>query len=418
MTTEPDRVLVARLRDSPHHATRDAAFSALYERYSKKLSAHLRTWSKDLETIEDMVHDTFYLAQQAIVSGVFRDDGGDFSSWIFSVASNVARNRFRKKETELRHLDPLGRRKSAREVDSTTHTVEAKELSSLVAAAMDKIPARHRRALECIRHGSIQAVASEFGVSRSMAYKLVKSAKQSLADNMSLSQSMRASCEVCGRWCGDRQSRCDECRRKMTYRSRKADGLCQKGCGRQAREGMTECRECRNKASARRKAAYADRKARGVCVACESPAVGRARCAACAELVNGRKASARTERTRVGFCLHCEKPAVNGAKRCQECIDQKKANDRLEKRRLYESRKSAGLCVRCGRKSTGALCGECLKSDRVVAKKKAATASSAGLCRCGERRVRGLKRCQRCVDRGDRCDRKRYASKRKTGRTS
>lgn len=410
----PDGVLVVRFRDSSCQDTRRAAFSTLYERYSKKLSAHLRTWSKDREAIQDMVHDTFCLAQRAIASGVFRDDGGEFSSWIYSIASNVARGRFSKRSTELRHADRLGRREAARDIDSTSGTVDENELSSMVAVAMTKIQAKHRLALTLAQNGGLKAVMKELGISKSGASRLVMIAKRALADMMPLSQPLRASCEVCGRLRGERQNQCDWCRQKAAYRARKTSGVCTKGCGRKSRDGDTRCQECRNKTNSRRKAAYVDRKSRGLCVSCNDAVIGSARCDTCASSVNGRKTAQRTARH--GLCLHCERPAIAGAKRCRECVAESRFASRLAKKSLYESRRSSGLCVRCAQRlAGGVLCGACLESDRVRRTKKAASTRTGGLCRCGGRIVRGLRSCKRCVDRSARRDKERYASRRAAG---
>src|SRR4051794_28278779 len=77
---EPDGGLVARVR-----AGDEAAFEAVYDRYSRPLLSFCRHMLGDLQEAEDAVQHTFLSAHRALLS-----DGRDIhlKAWLFAIARN------------------------------------------------------------------------------------------------------------------------------------------------------------------------------------------------------------------------------------------------------------------------------------------------------------------------------------------
>ena len=85
-----DEKLMIRIRkDDPD------AFEELYHRYSSRVLNFLyRLWSRDEETAQDLLQDTF---MRIIDKADFFDETKRFSTWLFTIASNLSKNELRRK---------------------------------------------------------------------------------------------------------------------------------------------------------------------------------------------------------------------------------------------------------------------------------------------------------------------------------
>lgn len=79
------------------------AFGHIYDRYSGRVARLLRTYARDNADLEDMVHDTFSKAMDALSS--YRSEGV-FRSWLFTIALNVGRKEVRRRKKVLSLEDP------------------------------------------------------------------------------------------------------------------------------------------------------------------------------------------------------------------------------------------------------------------------------------------------------------------------
>ncbi len=79
------------------------AFGHIYDRYSGRVARLLRTYARDNADLEDMVHDTFSKAMDALSS--YRSEGV-FRSWLFTIALNVGRKEVRRRKKALSLQDP------------------------------------------------------------------------------------------------------------------------------------------------------------------------------------------------------------------------------------------------------------------------------------------------------------------------
>ena len=166
--------------------------------------------------------------------------------------------------------------------------------------------------------------------------------------------------------------------------ARSAEGLCTR-CGKaQAADGRTACEPCLEKRRASDRARYAAGKAAG-------KLYGGAN--ADAKRRSGRTKSKRRQQSRraAGLCIRCgHNPPVEGGTTCAPCRDKRQAAER----RQYEVRRAAGLCARCGGPAFDALsrCGPCAVIDEASRSPERKNARSQKLY--AERRARGL--CTSC----------------------
>jgi hypothetical protein len=96
---------------------------------------------------------------------------------------------------------------------------------------------------------------------------------------------------------------------------------------------MIRCAAC----NAEHNMSHAKRKAQGLCVRCQAPAVpGMTRCQAC---LDDNQAQRETRRA-AGLCVQCGKNPAPPGERCQSCRD--------NEQRWYAGRKQEGRCIDCG----------------------------------------------------------------------
>ncbi|MCP9751139.1 RNA polymerase sigma factor [Ferruginibacter sp. HRS2-29] len=78
-----------------------AAFDELYERYGQKLFSYFfRMLWKNKELAEDCTQDIFI---KLIKHAEGFDETRNFSTWIYSIANNMCKNEYRKKEVRVLH---------------------------------------------------------------------------------------------------------------------------------------------------------------------------------------------------------------------------------------------------------------------------------------------------------------------------
>ncbi|MEI6222016.1 MAG: sigma-70 family RNA polymerase sigma factor [bacterium] len=102
MTFTDDHKLDAQLASAAKHDTE--AFAELYEKYVRRIYAFIRyRISATNEEVEDLVAEVFMKVVDKL--GQFDDTKGNFASWLFTIAGNHLRDRFRKKTVSTVSLD-------------------------------------------------------------------------------------------------------------------------------------------------------------------------------------------------------------------------------------------------------------------------------------------------------------------------
>ena len=95
------------------HKGSGSAFDELYSRYGQKMYSYFfRMLWKNRELAEDFTQDLFV---KVIKHAEDFDADKNFSTWLYSIANNMCKNEYRKKEVRTHHLQAV---KPARSVDA------------------------------------------------------------------------------------------------------------------------------------------------------------------------------------------------------------------------------------------------------------------------------------------------------------
>lgn len=166
---------------------------------------------------------------------------------------------------------------------------------------------------------------------------------------------------------------------------------------------------------------YTFYKSAGICVRChQNPAEpNRVMCAACAEKERQSAADNRKALKEMGICPYCGQNKIfSGESCCPECAAKKYISNRVRRNPAYDSQyqhdrkerlKSAGICIKCGKRRAVAgktKCGVCAASERIRAREyrqrkgiavDRSERSSYGKCYfCGEPVMSGKRVCEKC----------------------
>jgi RNA polymerase sigma factor (sigma-70 family) len=123
----------------------DAAFGELADRHAPRLSALAERLLGDAVEAEDLTQET--LLQAYLGLGRLRDPER-FSSWVYGIALNLAKMRLRSRRNgALPALDPTRLAALVAADPSPAEILETREVWSLVASALNVLPAAQRRAV-------------------------------------------------------------------------------------------------------------------------------------------------------------------------------------------------------------------------------------------------------------------------------
>ncbi len=188
---DPDVRLMLRVRDD------DAgAFETLVRNYQSRVERLMRQIAPDASAAEDLTQDVFL---RIFRSRKRYEPGAKFSTWLFTIAGNVARNAHRSAsrrheyaETDSPHLangDASGlygvtQLAVERSALMPARRMEADEQIARVQAAVERLPERQRVAMVLSRfeHLSYQEIADSMGLTTKAVKSLLSRARVSLRD--------------------------------------------------------------------------------------------------------------------------------------------------------------------------------------------------------------------------------------------
>jgi len=166
----------------------DAAFEALFERWAARLLRFLERMVKDTAVAEELVQETFLRVHRA--RSRYEPDA-KFSTWLYTIASNVARNELRRPFRRAPHDSTDAEREGAplelaAEESPVDEIVNARREGSEVEAALQKLPERQRAALwlAAVEGLPYAEVAQALDTSESSVKALVHRARVALAEQL------------------------------------------------------------------------------------------------------------------------------------------------------------------------------------------------------------------------------------------
>ena len=183
-TTDPDVRLMLQVRDD-----NAIAFEELVLRYQARLISVLQNLVQDRDRAEELAQDVFLRVYRA--RKTYTPDA-KFSTWLFTIAHNVARNAVRslsrRREVNVtassgavpsQSLDEMAAAPSGL---TPSRQLDKAELTEVVRAAVDSLSERQRMAilLAKFEHRSYADIASTMGLSIKAVKSLLSRARENL----------------------------------------------------------------------------------------------------------------------------------------------------------------------------------------------------------------------------------------------
>ncbi len=166
----------------------DAAFDALFERWASKLLRFLERMVRDRAVAEELVQETFLRVHRARARYVA---DAKFSTWLYTIASNVARNELRRPFRRAPHDSTDAEREGAplelaAEESPVDEIVNARREGAEVEAALQQLPERQRAALwlAAVEGLPYAEVARALETTESSVKALVHRARVALAEQL------------------------------------------------------------------------------------------------------------------------------------------------------------------------------------------------------------------------------------------
>jgi RNA polymerase sigma-70 factor (ECF subfamily) len=181
-----DRVLVDRFKSGDA-----AAFDEMVSRYWDRIYSMVNQLLRNSEDAEEVTQDAFIRAHRGLVN--FRGESA-FSTWLFQIATNLARNRYwywwRRKKDKSVSLDAPLRSDSettlgeviAAEVETPDDITVNREFVTRIASGMERLGAKHREILilRNVKNQTYEEIAGILGISVGTVKSRIARARESL----------------------------------------------------------------------------------------------------------------------------------------------------------------------------------------------------------------------------------------------
>lgn len=185
-----DRLLVDRFK-----AGDQSAFNEMVSRYWDRIYAMVNQLLRNNQDAEEVTQDAFIRAHRGL--GNFRGDSA-FSTWLYQIATNLARNRYwywwrRKRDRSISFDQPLTADSSISlaevipsDVETPQDATVTQEFVDRVAECMEMLNEKHREILTLrnIQNLSYEEIASILTISVGTVKSRIARARESLREKM------------------------------------------------------------------------------------------------------------------------------------------------------------------------------------------------------------------------------------------
>jgi RNA polymerase sigma-70 factor (ECF subfamily) len=185
-----DQLLVDRFRKGD-----GAAFEEIVGRYWNRIFSMVNQLLRNPQDAEEVTQDAFIRAHRGLAS--FRGDAA-FSTWLYQIATNLARNRYwywwRRKRDQSVSIDaPVGPGNDTTladiipaEVETPDDITVTAEFVDRIGHGMERLRARHREILilRNVRNLSYEEIAGILGISIGTVKSRIARARESLRKKM------------------------------------------------------------------------------------------------------------------------------------------------------------------------------------------------------------------------------------------
>ena len=122
------------------------AFRLLIHRYQKIVFSFLGKFLFQAQILEDLAQETFLRAYRHIADFNV-EKGASFSTWLITIARNLAINEKAKNKTGREHRNKYIDKHQTFNEENTQHTLEKNDLNSLVHNAINQLPYKFHTAV-------------------------------------------------------------------------------------------------------------------------------------------------------------------------------------------------------------------------------------------------------------------------------
>ncbi len=185
-----DRLLVARFKKGDQ-----SAFDEMVSRYWGRIYAMVNQLLRNTQDAEEVTQDAFIRAHRGLEN--FRGDSA-FSTWLYQIATNLARNRYwywwrRKRDKSISIDQPIGSEGDMTLADVLPAQVETpdditvtQEFVDHIAIGMEKLSAKHREVLVLrnIKNMTYEEIAQVLEVSLGTVKSRIARARDSLRSKL------------------------------------------------------------------------------------------------------------------------------------------------------------------------------------------------------------------------------------------
>lgn len=191
MSTKAQEVALDRLLVDRFKSGDDAAFNEMVSRHWDRIYGMVHQLLRNQQDAEEVTQDAFIRAHRGL--GNFRGEAA-FSTWLYQIATNLARNRYwywwrRRRDQTVSFDQPVSDSNSTplSEVFSTEMATPGditvnQELVDHIALGMEKIGAKHREVLilRNVKNLSYEEIAEVLGISVGTVKSRIARARESL----------------------------------------------------------------------------------------------------------------------------------------------------------------------------------------------------------------------------------------------
>ncbi|AWI10709.1 RNA polymerase sigma factor [Ereboglobus luteus] len=186
-----DQLLVSRFKNGDH-----SAFDEMVSRYWDRIYAMVHQLLRNPQDAEEVTQDAFIRAHRGLEN--FRGESA-FSTWLYQIATNLARNRYwywwrRKRDKTISFDQPVGDDNETPladvfvtdEMDTPDNVTINQEFVDQIAAAMERLNKKHREILilRNIKNLSYEEIAGALGISVGTVKSRIARARESLRAKM------------------------------------------------------------------------------------------------------------------------------------------------------------------------------------------------------------------------------------------
>jgi RNA polymerase sigma-70 factor (ECF subfamily) len=181
-----DRVLVDRFKNGDQ-----SAFDEMVARYWDRIFSMVNQLLRNSQDAEEVTQDAFIRAHRGLVN--FRGDSA-FSTWLYQIATNLARNRYwywwrRKRDQSVSFDAPVSADNATTladlipaEAETPDDITVTQEFVTRIGQGMEKLSAKHREILTLrnIKNLSYEEIAAILGISVGTVKSRIARARESL----------------------------------------------------------------------------------------------------------------------------------------------------------------------------------------------------------------------------------------------